>query len=58
MAKIFTVNGNNDSDEYKRLGAFGELDDLDTETLLKLAKLSKNPKAVAYLDSPLVKAFI
>jgi hypothetical protein len=62
MAKILTVQGSNDADESTRLGAFEQLNELDTIVLTRIAELSKKEAAVKYFKSGIlyetVKAFL
>jgi len=52
MAKVFTINSDKgEADEHKRMAAFTELDNLDTDVLERLTELSKNEKAVSFLKT-------
>lgn len=52
MAKVFTINSDKgEADELKRLAAFTQLDELDTEVLERLTELSKDHVAVGFLKT-------
>lgn len=56
MATILTINGATAKDEDLRSDAMSKLNDLPTEVMVKLAKLSQSEKAQNYFKNPILFA--
>ncbi|UOB18588.1 hypothetical protein [Abyssalbus ytuae] len=62
MAKVITVQGHNGTDLDLRFRALEKLNELPSEVLEKLSKLSESEKAQSYFKNPVLygtlKAFL
>lgn len=56
MPTVITINGATPKDEVLRSDAMSALNDLPTEVMVKLAKLSQSEKAQSYFKNPILFA--